>query len=223
MLNYELFISGGSFVTNVCDPGYFCSNSSIAARPGSLSQGGGKCPIGYYCPTGSPQPLICKPGQYCPQEGLSLPLANCSAGYYCLAGASSQKPTDKVTGDICPAGAYCPEGSLNYTLCPPGTYSNETGNTNISNCLSCTEGYYCQGWGNHLPTAKCNSGFYCPVGQLRPDPAAYKCLTAHFCISGAANPQPCPSGTYQNEVQQSTCKVSRHFSSALCRVAKSLD
>ena len=191
----------------MCDPGYFCSNSSIAARPGSLSQGGGNCPLGSYCPQGSPRPLICKPGQYCPNQGLALPLANCSEGYYCLAGASSPNPTDGVTGNICPAGAYCPTGSHNYTLCPPGTFSNRTGNTNLTNCLSCTEGFYCMGWGNTVPTAKCNAGFYCPYGQSRPDPPSFDCWKAYYCESGATSPQPCPSGTYQNEVQKSTCKV----------------
>ncbi len=201
------FFLGQSNVTAQCDSGYYCSNSSIAARPGSLAQGGGKCPIGFYCPKGSPKPLICKPGQYCPHEALSEPIGNCSEGYYCLAGASSSKPTDKVTGDICPAGAYCPNGSQNYTLCPPGTYSNETGNRNVSNCLSCTEGYYCMGWGNKAPTAKCNAGFYCPVGQIRGDPPPYDCWKAYYCEAGSATPKPCPSGSYQNEVQQATCKV----------------
>ena len=135
-------------------------------------------------------------------------MANCSAGYFCLAGASSPMPTDKVTGNVCPVGAYCPQGSHNYTLCPPGTLTNQTGNTNMSNCLSCTAGSYCMGWGNNAPTAKCNAGFYCPTGQNRGDPPSFNCWKANYCEVGSAVPKPCPSGSYQDEVQQSTCKVS---------------
>ena len=63
------------------------------------------------------------------------------------------------------------------------------------------------GWGNAAPTAKCNAGFYCPYGQSRPDPPLYDCWKAYYCEAGATSPKPCPSGTYQNEVQQSNCKV----------------
>ena len=56
------------------------------------------------------------------------------------------------TGDECPMGAYCPEGSDSPTLCPSGTYLNSTRNTNISACIQCTAGHYCSGAGNAYPT-----------------------------------------------------------------------
>ena len=61
------------------------------------------------------------------------------------------------TGDVCPVGTYCPEGSHAPTDCPAGTYLNTTENYNSSQCIECTAGYYCSGPGNELPTGKCYS------------------------------------------------------------------
>ena len=47
------------------------------------------------------------------------------SGYYCTSGAwIATTPTDDVTGDICPPGAYCVAGSNDTTLCTPGTYNS---------------------------------------------------------------------------------------------------
>ena len=43
-------------------------------------------------------------------------------GWYCLSGAIQTMPTDPLQGGRCPRGAYCPEGSQNYTECDPGMY-----------------------------------------------------------------------------------------------------
>ncbi len=69
----------------------------------------------------------CPGGQFCGQQGLSWPQGNCAGGYYCEQGADTPTPTDGVTGDVCPTGAYCPSGSNGSTLCPPGTYNPTTG------------------------------------------------------------------------------------------------
>ena len=61
--------------------------------------------------------------------------------------ATTATPTDGTTGNICPKGSYCPAGSVNFTKCPPGTFSNTQQNTNISSCLDCTQGKYCEGYG----------------------------------------------------------------------------
>lgn len=39
--------------------------------------------------------------------GLSVPSGECTAGFYCKGGAALPKPTDGVTGNICPVGTYC--------------------------------------------------------------------------------------------------------------------
>lgn len=73
-------------------------------------------------------PIACDPGKYCSREELSEPEFDCEAGHYCTSGAKEAKPTDGVTGDICPNGTYCPRGSDAPKNCPIGTFLNSTGN-----------------------------------------------------------------------------------------------
>lgn len=87
-----------------------------------------RCPVSHYCPNGSALPLACDPGKYCSREELSEPEFDCEAGHFCKSGAKEAKPTDGVTGDICPVGTYCPRGSDSPKNCPIGTYLNSTGN-----------------------------------------------------------------------------------------------
>ena len=49
----------------------------------------------------------------------------------------------------CPPGSYCPEGTLHSMefLCPNGTYSNQTGLDDDSQCTPCDPGWYCSGEG----------------------------------------------------------------------------
>lgn len=42
--------------------------------------------------------------------------------------------------------------------CPPGTYNNETGKSDVSQCLECDEGYYCEGYGRTSPLDLCEEG-----------------------------------------------------------------
>ena len=51
-----------------------------------------------------------------------------------------QAPTDGITGDICPRGGFCPEGSSIQANCPPGTYGNSTGNRAEEDCIQCDPG-----------------------------------------------------------------------------------
>ena len=51
----------------------------------------------------------------------------------------------------CPPGGACKEGASDFTLCGPGTYSNQS----ASVCAPCDAGYSCAG----LYRTKC------PVGQ----------------------------------------------------------
>ena len=53
------------------------------------------------------------------------------------------------TPTTCPEGSYCPENTKYSTefLCPPGSYSNQTGLSTISQCTPCNPGRYCAGEG----------------------------------------------------------------------------
>ena len=128
----------------------------------------------------------CSPGAYCQGYGNEQPDANCSARYYCSGNASVAAPTDGVTGDVCPAGHYCPLGSGQPIPCEDGTYTDTTLN---EECLQCTPGHYCT---NGVVPVDCPAGYYCPKG------------TGHVW-------QACPTGTFSaatglaNETQCTLC------------------
>lgn len=66
--------------------------------------------------------LDCPGGRVCSQEGLTAPDGVCSPGFYCIGKATFGKPVDKIVGDKCPIGSYCPSNSSTYQTCHPGTY-----------------------------------------------------------------------------------------------------
>lgn len=88
--------------------GYYCPTGSINPLP---------CPIGYYCPQGSYTPLQCPDGSFGEvtllEYSRQCPL--CPAGKYCRNGV--------IEGD-CSAGYYCNYGAsspMDITkLCPLG-------------------------------------------------------------------------------------------------------
>ena len=49
------------------------------------------------------------------------------------------------------AGYYCLFGEPNPQPCPAGTYNNETGRDDVTDCSPCSVGQYCEGTGNSVP------------------------------------------------------------------------
>ena len=116
-----------------CSEGHYCLNGSMTRAPiGQVF--GDLCPPGYYCPAGTydytlfPCPngtysnfsgniaqencSACDGGWACIGHGLTAPNNICAAGWYCTSGAYTTKPEDGgTTGDPCPIGKYCPEGT----------------------------------------------------------------------------------------------------------------
>ncbi|XP_071505048.1 uncharacterized protein [Diadema antillarum] len=184
-----------------CDGGYYCPGGDDTATPTT------ECTMGYYCPQSSSQPIPCPGGEYCADDRMSNTSGPCDAGYYCFSKATVSAPTDgNVTGDECPMGAYCPQGSASPSLCDAGFFLNSTRNDEEADCLSCIPGSYCAGSGNAVPTDQCWPGYYCPSGQREATPAEYNCTLGHYCLRGSPTPVRCPSGEYQDEVGQSECK-----------------
>ena len=70
------------------------------------------------------------------KKKIGFPLGNCQAGYYCPIGQTEANPATF----LCIAGHYCEEGSGTPTQCPIGTFSNATGNSNVTDCKPCTAG-----------------------------------------------------------------------------------
>ncbi|POI30096.1 hypothetical protein CIB84_006156 [Bambusicola thoracicus] len=132
-----------------CPMGFYCGEGSSKPEP---------CPEGTYSnKNGLSGPSECSPcgrGFYCAAPGQTGPSGPCKAGFYCRGRALTAVsqaflltylcyvvlPTDGVTGDVCPAGAYCPPGSPLPIPCPPGTYSNVSGLRSLGQCLDCPPG-----------------------------------------------------------------------------------
>ena len=136
---------------------------------------GNICPVGYYCPTGTPTKICCPPGKRCTVTQLATPNQDCAAGRYCPRCTSG-------TGIVCPAGYYCEAKSGEPILCPAGTYNPSTGGTSISSCTLCTQGYYCPANGMtavDTTNNKCSPGYICAAGSVHPRtvlcPKGYVC------------------------------------------------
>ena len=111
-----------------------------------------------------------------------------------------------VAGDKCSPGYFCLEGSSTEDPCPPGYYLPSAGAKNITYCIDCTTGSYCNRSGLASPEGLCTQGFYCPAGQTVPNPNSYPCPYGYYCVEGSSMPQLCDSGTYQDEMYAYTCK-----------------
>jgi hypothetical protein len=170
--------------------------------------------------TGAPQCLACDPGSYCSLTGLSAPTGKCDAGYYCGFGATTPRPTDGNTGNLCPVGFFCPAGSAVPRTCPDGTRTLGAGQTT---CAICPAGKSCRA----SLEASCDNYKYCsprealdfPYGRLCPsgsyldpdergatDSSSCKacppgkfclagrvtgnCVAGYVCASGAGSPEP---------------------------------
>ncbi|EDV28435.1 uncharacterized protein TRIADDRAFT_51343 [Trichoplax adhaerens] len=204
---YYCDLPGQTYPKDQCDGGWYCSSGATVARPTVASEGG-QCRSGYYCPKGSTAEIPCTAGMYCSSVGLVAPEGNCSAGYYCTLQANTPAPSSVVQGgNICPMGKYCPLGSVAGLDCPIGRFGNTTGNTAITDCHLCSHGHYCATPGLTKPSGSCNPGYYCPPSQTSPSPSSYICPAGSYCISGSTEPVNCPSGYYQDEIGQGSCKV----------------
>ncbi|XP_076833089.1 uncharacterized protein LOC143478045 [Brachyhypopomus gauderio] len=147
----------------------------------------------------------CPPGFFCEASGQSAPSGLCAAGHFCLSGAVSPIPEDRVTGDQCPAGYYCLTGSSSPQPCPVGHYSGGHKNTELSACLPCPAGFACSSRGLSAPSHACQVGYYCPEGQNSSQPTDYVCSPGHRCPSGSSAQIACVPGTFQSLHGQAEC------------------
>ncbi len=81
----------------------------------------------------------------------------CPAGYYC---DNRLAPVVLFTNSSCPVGHYCPAGTkMAYeNKCPRGTFSNETGLENVTQCSPCPGGFYCPELGQSTFPLRCDAG-----------------------------------------------------------------
>ncbi|XP_070399298.1 uncharacterized protein K04H4.2-like [Nothobranchius furzeri] len=110
-----------------------------------------------------------------------------------------------MTGDKCPEGHYCTQGSSTPLPCPVGSYSNRTRNTHISDCLPCPPGFLCVSRGLSFPSHICPAGSYCSSGGNNKSQDSIICSPGNRCPLGAKKQVPCLPGTYQNLPGQADC------------------
>jgi hypothetical protein len=184
--------------TGFCSEGYYCLSRATSATPllvyndsdsGHMS-GGNICPVGTYCPLGSPFAHSCPPGTLNNLIG-QVACLSCPEGYFCPGGTSNHLNS----GLDCPIGYYCPNGTQYSTeyACPPGTFNNLTKRRSLDDCFHSPPGYYSQGAANSAPSGQCLSAYYCPLGASTSTPSCSSsfCLTGGRCSAG----QECPVGT----------------------------
>lgn len=184
-----------------CTQAYYCVGSET--NP-SL-----QCPVGYYCPTGTsfPKSYPAPPGKYTPLGSASA--VQCVANQYnneyaqsscktCLAGFYCAVPAI-ILPSSCPAGMYCGAGVSIGTPCGIGTFNSMTNQATSASCLACTGGKYCSIAGLSLYQGDCDPGFWCTSSSTLKNPETSHstygpCPVGYFCLSGSAEPAPCPSG-----------------------------
>ena len=94
--------------------------------------------MGSFCPAGSGLPTPCPAGLYCDRAGLGAPSGPCLAGYFC-----GELNSSDAKAAVCPAGHYCPAGTVLPVKCARGTYLDSEGGSSASSCKPCVAGYYC--------------------------------------------------------------------------------
>ncbi|KAF8822159.1 GCC2 and GCC3 domain-containing protein [Cardiosporidium cionae] len=163
--------------TGPCAAGYFCTSGAVLSNNSS-----NKCPAGYYCPEGSIVALPCEAGTYTKIAGQSSCLL-CNEGFFCPPASVD----GNATANICPAGAFCPEGTGHYShyFCPPGTYNPTTGATSVLACLLCPAGSYCSNFGLTAATGLCQGGYACTGGSNTATPQSEAC-TFDYPIPGTS-------------------------------------
>jgi len=232
----------GAEVPLPCPPGTYCSgNNSLPwpCKPGTYNMEAMQsscraCPAGFICSPGGVVDYA--NGTFYATLGLGgcseaqiLAIYNSSAealrGYVQMGG--TVRACERLSSGanfVCPAGNFCPEGLVNLAdgRCPRGTFSNRTGLANVSQCMSCTAGMYCNDTGMTSPRGPCDRGYYCTRGaadaraltcerrmeacdtpgcaNLWARPANESCggicPIGSFCTEASSAPTPCPPGQY---------------------------
>lgn len=75
----------------------------------------------------------------------------------------------------------------------PGTYSNKTGLRRTEDCLECTPGYFCDGYGLTSPRGPCDPGYYCLAKSYTSAPHAPGSTLAQLSDTSSIGGL-CPSG-----------------------------
>eukprot|EP01029_Cantina_marsupialis_P013339 TRINITY_DN2955_c0_g4_i3.p1 TRINITY_DN2955_c0_g4~~TRINITY_DN2955_c0_g4_i3.p1 ORF type:complete len:2510 (+),score=474.52 TRINITY_DN2955_c0_g4_i3:87-7616(+) len=219
-------------VTSIpCPIGHFCPKvgniRALECRPGTynpltMQSKCVLCPPGHICPGwGRTEPDICPAGFVCMEPGLSAPVFECPAGYFCEKGTLSQDPTladfvleksrsrvlsSLVSGAASPTYSTFSSARLIPQPCAGGTFclGGVAQDTTIEwlplqpdgkySPQPCTEGTYCmEATPGPQGTGRCLPGHYCPPGSDWPTQAPIGNFASK---EGSVVPMLCFPGTY---------------------------
>jgi len=225
----KLCLVGNACINGVILP---CNDGSYQDQPGAtnckpcpaglygiFSQSGlnstscsGLCPLGYYCPGSTANPIACPLTSYCPigsarpqliQSGFHLTstysIAICESGSYCRDGSVS----------MCEPGYYCSSKSASPIPCSAGYFQSQF---NSSECIPCLPGTYQSSTGQ----VSCES---CPAHQIAPQPGSSLCSECSQFDSPSEDrsrciASDCPAGQYDNGDNQCIlCEIGYYSSS----------
>ena len=181
----------------ICDEGYYCPTGTTIPEA---------CPEGTYSDKkGLTDSMACTPcpaGKYCPERGLIVATELCDPGFYCISGSKRPEPKDNIMGGLCPMTGYCIKGAEEPAPCPAGKYMVITGGRELSQCVECLAGSYCDGTSGVQPKGPCDPGHYCPKGSSTRNPNIAD--EGYYAEEGAINQKKCPFGTF-SDAKQSQC------------------
>ena len=211
----------GKDVCKLCPAGNFCLGATVHPVP---------CPAGYYCLIGNVDPnhtdnfpkaceigtyggqvgltadtecTDCTAGSYCAEPGAQSPTGKCDAGYLCYGKSTTPRPTDTITGEICPVGGYCEIGSSSQKACEGGYYNPDAGKKTVFDCVECTPGSYCQGQALPNVSGPCDAGWYCGAASTVKE--QFPAEPGYYAEEGSSEQTQCLVGTYNNLWHQGEC------------------
>ena len=171
---------------SACTAGYQCKPGSTTPTPTNS-----ECPYGTYCNgAGNVNPTSCPSGEYLPYRGESTDgnCQDCQAGYYCPKGSWEQF--------VCPPGHYCGSKVEHPTQCNAGSWNPTYYATAQGDCDPCPAGYYCKA-GTTSPI-KCPAGWICELNSI--DYTTAKCGAGTYSggesIGSSGDCKTCPMGHY---------------------------
>ena len=191
-------IDPGAVECTACPSGFFCKDQ------GTIDFTNFICPPGTYCPEATDELVLCPAGTYRNETGGSK-LAQCletPGGYYSEEGAKLPRYCSDPAKHV---GYFCPAGSGNMTICPPGAYCPWAPPS--ADVTACPESYYCP-QGSLAPTL-CFNGTYCPAESeiYRWCPLGYRGApdsnNTYGSIADAC--EECPAGKYGASPDRLSC------------------
>ena len=130
----------------------------------------------------------------------------CAAGFECPEG------TANVNGVACGREHVCPIGTANAKICATG-FERDTTDPLQRACVTCEDGFYCDGVGTEGGKQPCLLGFYCNNGQIT------RCVNTFCPVGSSSEGGPCDG--FGTEDYNGVCLCYIYFSGSICQSAVS--